>query len=84
MRTFFSIVVGLAFGMAAAVMGLGLAGGGHGWNGALFLSIPLIVLYPLAFGRVFSTNIKSSDLDVGLIAIAAMFDLTLLGTFCGI
>lgn len=81
MGTVFSIVVGLVFGLATVVLGLGLAGGGHGWGGPFFLSIPLIVLYPLAFARTFRTKVKSSDLDVGLIAVAVMLDLALLGNF---
>lgn len=81
MGTFFSIVVGLVFGMATAVLGLGLAGGGHGWGGPFFLSIPLIVLYPLAFARTFSSKVRSSDFDVGLIAVAILLDIALLGSF---
>lgn len=65
------------------IVGLGLAGGGHGWGGPFFFSMILIVLYPVAFVRAFDAKVKSSDIDAVLLGVAGLLDSFLLMSFFG-
>lgn len=71
--------LGVLLWLIAQVMGLGLTGAGHGWYGAFFFSLPLVVLYPLVFVRAVSSKAGPRDADVGILAAAIVLDLLLLG-----
>ena len=69
--------LGFATGVLALLMGLGAAGGGHGWIGALWFSFPLVILYPLVLIRAVSSDWKSQDMDVAILFVAGPLDLLL-------
>lgn len=69
--------LGLAAGLFALLMGLGGAGGGHGWIGALWFSVPLVILYPLVLIRAVSSSRGSPDMDVVLLCVGGVLDLLL-------
>lgn len=69
--------IGIAVGSAALLMSLGGAGGGHGWIGALWFSVPLVFLYPLVLVRAVPPIGKSSNADAVIVAVAALLDLFL-------
>jgi hypothetical protein len=60
-------------------MGLMLTGGGHGWYGALVFSLPLAVLYPVAFIRVFDRRTGKREADISILTIAVILDVLLVG-----
>jgi hypothetical protein len=70
--------LGLLAWFATQILGLGLAGAGHGWVAPFFASMPLIILYPLAVGAVFGGR-RSSKTGPGLVAAAMALDLVLAG-----
>jgi hypothetical protein len=75
------MVLGGIFWLAAQAIGLGLAGGGHGWGGPFVFSIPLIILYPLAFIGAFCSKAYLTSLPVVILAAAVILDCLLIGSF---
>lgn len=69
--------LGLAAGEFALLMGMGGAGGGHGWIGALWFSVPLVILYPVVFVRAVFPSGKSSDADVIVLGSGGVLDVLL-------
>ena len=80
-RTLLLMMVGLVAWLAAQAIGLLLAGGGHGWNGPFFFSMPLIILYPLAFVGAFSAKAYLPSVPVIILAAAVGLDCLLLANF---
>ena len=70
--------LGLLLWLVTQAIGLGLTGAGHGWYGALIFSLPLVVLYPLAFIRAFGSKAESPQDDMRILIAAAVLDLLLL------
>ena len=77
MLKFIMGALGLTAGLFALMMGLGGAGGGHGWIGALWFSVPLVILYPLVLIRAVASSWKSSDMDILILCVAGPLDLLL-------
>ncbi len=75
-RIFFGMI-GAVFWLITQALGLGLTGAGHGWYGAFLFSIPLIILYPLAFIRAFCSKAESVEVEAGILAGAVVLDLML-------
>jgi hypothetical protein len=75
------MTLGLLFWLAAQTIGLGLAGGGHGWNGPFVFSMPLIILYPLAFVGAFCSKAYLPSLHGVILAAAVGLDCLLLANF---
>lgn len=71
-------VLGLLAWFATQAVALGLSGGGHGWTGPFFFSMPLIILYPLTFILAFSSKARSPNVEVSLWAAAIVLNLLLL------
>jgi hypothetical protein len=70
-------MLGLVAAAFAVLMGIGGAGGGHGWIGALWFSLPLLILYPLVFVRSVSSSEEPLDYDIAVLAVAGVLDLLL-------
>lgn len=83
MLKFIMAALGVAAGLFALMMGFGAAGGGHGWVGALWFSIPLVFLYPIVFVRAVSSSRKSSNTDVVILAVGGVLDLLLASNMAG-
>lgn len=78
MRTILSAVLGLLPWLLAQGIAFGMTGGGHGWVAPFFFSIPLAILYPIAFLRFFGGRPPALKLDVGLLLVAVTLDTLLL------
>jgi hypothetical protein len=77
-RTILSAVLGLLPWLLAQWVAFGVAGAGHGWVAPFFFSVPLAILYPVAFVRFFGGRRAAIRLDLGLLLVAAFLDLLLL------
>lgn len=80
MGKIFAGTIGALFWLVTQALGLLLTGAGHGWYGAFFFSIFLIVLYPLAFIRAFCPTTRSIETEVGILTGAFVLDLLLLAS----
>jgi len=69
--------IGALFWLITQALGLGLTGAGHGWYGAFLFSIPLVILYPLAFIRTFCSTAESVEVEAGILAGAVVLDFML-------
>ena len=76
---FVRAALGLLAWLATQTVGLGLAGGGHGWDAPALFSLPLLLLYPVVFVRAFS---KKGGIALGssILLIAVALDLCLLAS----
>ena len=68
--------LGLLMWLVVQVMATGITAAGHGWYGPFFLSLPLLILYPLAFVRAFAER-GSPKGDINLLIVGAALDLAL-------
>jgi hypothetical protein len=59
------VIIGVFLWFPAQVLAFGLAGAGHGWVIPLFITMPLILLYPLAMIAAFRKS--ESSFIVGMI-----------------
>jgi hypothetical protein len=75
------MALGLLSWLAAQAIGLGLTGAGHGWTGPFFFSMPLIILYPLAFVGAFCSKDYLPSVPVVFLAAAVGLDCLLLANF---
>ena len=76
-----AIIAGLLVAAIGQLLGLGLAGAGHGWIAPLFASLVLWAAYPLTFGRaldVFIIGRRGVRSEPGLLLAAAASDALLL------
>ena len=74
-------MLGLLFWAATQFLALGIGAGGHGWLAPFGLSMPLVVLYPLAFVRAFCVTRPWSKVGTGvLLVIAVTLDALMLGS----
>jgi hypothetical protein len=80
MRKVLSGMLGLLFWLGTQWIALGIAAGGHGWLAPLWLSMFLLLLYPVAFMRAFGETTDQIRLDKGLLATAAVLDVVVLGS----
>ena len=71
--------LGLLPALAAQWIALGIGGAGHGWVGPVFFSMPLFLLYPLAFLRALPSPAGAQRADAILLAAAGGLDFLLLG-----
>jgi hypothetical protein len=53
------VIIGVFLWFPAQVLAFGLAGAGHGWVIPLFITMPLILLYPLAMIAAFRKSDRS-------------------------
>jgi hypothetical protein len=70
--------IGLSTWLLTEVIALALAGAGHGWGAPMVFSLPLVLLYPTLFVRVFWSESKNRLVDACVLATAAALDLLLL------
>jgi hypothetical protein len=70
--------LGLPVWLLAQLMGLGGAGGGDGWIGGFWFSIPLLVLYPLVLIRAFASEREKPEADLIIVGVGAVLDFFLL------
>lgn len=81
MRKILFGMLGLLFWLGTQWLALGIAAAGYGWISPSALSVPLILLYPIAFVRAFCARTGSIGPYRGLpIAIAGVLDVLLLGS----
>lgn len=71
------IGMGILCWVATQAVASGLAGAGHGWVGPLFLLVPLLLLYPLAFVHLMTASVGGCRGDAIMLALAAALDLGL-------
>ena len=72
--------LGLLFWAATQFLALGIGAAGHGWTEPFWLSMALLILYPLAFVRAFCVTEPWSMIGAGmLLVIAVTLDALMLG-----
>ena len=74
--------LGLLLWALAMTTSLGIAAGGHGWITPFFVSLPLVVLYPLALARARLSAAGSIRADWALIGAALVLNALLVGRTC--
>ncbi|HYW15320.1 MAG TPA: hypothetical protein VE891_04095 [Allosphingosinicella sp.] len=74
-------MIGMLFWLAAQAIGLGLVGGGHGWGEPFFFSMPLIVLYPMAFVAAFCSKAYLPAISAIVVVAAVALDFLVFGSF---
>jgi hypothetical protein len=80
MRTLVFGGLGLLCWGATQFISLGIAAGAPGWYAPVLLSMLLVVLYPLAFLRASCPGTGARWVEPGLLSIAAVLDVVLLGS----
>ena len=73
MKTVGGIAAGAVYWLMTQVLALGLAGGGHGWDGPAALSLALILFCPLTFARLVKSHL-SVKLDAATLIAATLLD----------
>jgi hypothetical protein len=80
LRTLLFGTLGLLFWAATQFLALGIGAAGYGWMEPFWLSMALLVLYPLAFVRAFCVTEPWSTIVAGmLLVIAVTLDALMLG-----
>ncbi|HEY1605040.1 MAG TPA: hypothetical protein VGF77_05535 [Allosphingosinicella sp.] len=75
--------LGLLAWFATLLLGLGVAGAGHGWVAPFWFTLALLPLYPATFIRAFAASSRAIGIDAAILIIAAMLDLLLLRNIFG-
>ena len=73
-----AVVAGLLIAAFAALLALGMAGGGHGWATPVFFSMGLFLAYPAVLLRLTALGRQWFVVDLGIVGLAAAADLALL------
>ena len=76
-RTISLAALGLVAGLVAEMLAMGLGAAGHGWIAPVFLSVPLLILYPLTLTRMHGP-IRMAQIERLTVSLAAVLDVLLL------
>ncbi|HEX5182122.1 MAG TPA: hypothetical protein VFW19_03110 [Allosphingosinicella sp.] len=75
--------LGLVAWFATQLVGIGIAGAGHGWVAPFLFTLALMPLYPATFIRAFAAPSGAIAIDAAILVIAGVLDLLLLRNMLG-